>query len=63
MAALERRASSLTEQLSRIASSCREIYDSMEEIERQSQRLPSPESLQECAAAARETARALHDAR
>lgn len=60
-AELELRVSHLSQQLSQIASSCREIYDSMEEIERQCQRLPSVEGLQELATAARETARALHD--
>jgi hypothetical protein len=62
-AELERRVSLLSQQLGQINSLCRDIYDAMEEIERQCQRLPSAEGLQELATAARETARALHDVR
>lgn len=63
MAELERRVSHLSQQLSLMTSSCREIYDAMEDIERQCQRLPSVASLQELAMAAQETARTLHDVR
>jgi methyl-accepting chemotaxis protein len=63
VAELEQRVSRLTQQLSTVASSCREIFDSMEAIEHQWRRLPTADSLQQRATAAEELARALHDAR